>query len=107
MNREPRSEEKDLENVLRGAAEPVESGDDSRDWAKELDNILGGAAEAVFESSDEEIEAELRSYGEDPDAVAEDLRGVLLDAIDRFERSGRPVRMRPSSRPVRGPRLPS
>jgi len=93
MHKEPRSQEREAENAI-GAAEPAESGDDSRDWEKELENILGGAAEAVFESSDEEVEAELRSLGEDPDAVAEEVRSVLLDAVDRYERSGRPVRVR-------------
>jgi hypothetical protein len=76
MDRQPRSQEQEIENVLSGAAEPAESVDDSRDWERELENIIGGAAEAVFESSDEEIEAELRSWGEDPDAVAEEVRGV-------------------------------
>jgi hypothetical protein len=109
MHKEPRSQKRESENAL-GAAEPAESGDDSRDWATELDNILGGAAEAVFELSDEEVEEELRSMGEDPDAVAEEVRSVLLDAVDRYERSGRPVRVREgaSSRSSgRGRGLPS
>jgi len=108
MHKEPRSQEREAENAI-GAAEPAESGDDSRDWEKELENILGGAAEAVFESSDEEIEAELRSFGEDPEAVAEEVRSVLLDAVDRYERTGRPVRAqkRDSQSSARGRSWPS
>jgi len=110
MHQEPRSRERENDNVLRGGAEPAESGDDSRDWAKELDNIIGGLAESVFELSDEEVEEELRSMGEDPDAVADEVRRVLLDAVDRYERSGRPVRVREgasSKSSVRGRGLPS
>jgi hypothetical protein len=34
MDRQPRSQEQEIENVLSGAAEPAESVDDSRDWEK-------------------------------------------------------------------------
>ncbi len=107
MHSEPRNQEQELENALSSAAEPVGSGDDV-DWEMVLENLIGGAAEAVFESTDEEIEAELRSFGEEPDEVAAEVRGVLLEAVDRFEREGRRVRKRPAPRSsVRGPRLPS
>jgi hypothetical protein len=93
MFSEPRKTRQDLGKVLGAETEP-ESGQEEieRDWAAELENIIGGAAESVFDASDEEIAAELRSMGEDPDAAAEKLRSVLLDAVDRYERSGRPVR---------------
>jgi len=97
MISDPRDGEQELEKIFGDAGESARSDDEgsrARDWERELDNIVGGAAEAVFESSDEEVEAELRSWGEDPDAVAEEVRGVLLDAVDRYQRSGRPVRMR-------------
>ncbi|MEE8525576.1 MAG: hypothetical protein V3T72_16695 [Thermoanaerobaculia bacterium] len=118
MSNEPRNGENKLENALGGAGKPVlESGDRDldtelrpRDWEQELENVIGGAAEAVFDSTDKEIEAELRSWGEDPDAVAEEVRTVLLDAVDRYERQDREcqvrVRKRASSRPF-GRRLPS
>ncbi|MEE8525071.1 MAG: hypothetical protein V3T72_14135 [Thermoanaerobaculia bacterium] len=85
---------------------------EARDWEKELENLIGGAAEEVFESSDEEIEAELRSWGEYPDEVAEEVRTVLLDAVDRYERTDRVRQARAQNRAsprssARGRRLPS
>ena len=95
MSSERLRSDRDPENAFgAGAGTERETGQQEieRDWAAELDNIVGGAAEALFEASDEEVAAELRSMGEDPDAAAEKLRSVLLDAVDRYERSGRPVR---------------
>lgn len=92
---QPRKSEKDHDESVLGAAPEPGSEDleaDSRDWEKELENIVNVAAESVFDASDEEIAEELRSMGEDPDAVADDVRAVLLGAVDRYERSGRPVR---------------
>jgi hypothetical protein len=104
MISEPRDWERELASVLGDAADAVQPGGEAarpRDWEQVLDNIVGGAAEAVFESSDEEVEAEILSFGEDPDAVAEEVRSTLLDAVDRFERTSRaaraPKRHAPSS----------
>lgn len=56
----------------------------SPDDEDRLERIVGGAAEAVLEATDEEIEAEVRAEGLAPAEVAEDVRGVLLAAVERF-----------------------
>jgi hypothetical protein len=104
MSSERLRSDRDPENAFgAGAGTERETGQQEieRDWAAELENIVGGAAEALFEASDEEIAEELRSMGEDPDAAAERVRAVLLDAVDRYERSGRPVRALEDASPVR------
>ncbi len=45
-------------------------------------------------SGDQEIEAEARAEGLDPDEVAEDVRGVLLAAVDRYQGKQRLERSR-------------
>ncbi len=65
-----------------------------RDDEERLERIVGGIAESVLEASDEEIEAEARAEGLDPDAVAEDVRGVLLAALERHQGKQRLERSR-------------
>ena len=67
---------------------------ESRDGEERFERIIGGAAEAVIEASDQEIEAELRAEGLDPAAVAEDVRGVLLGAVERYRGKQRLERSR-------------
>ncbi len=65
-----------------------------RDDEERLERIIGGAAESVLEATDEEIEAEVRAEGLDPTEVAEDVRGVLLGALERFRAKERLQRSR-------------
>ena len=80
--------------------------DEPRDYELELERIIGGAAEAVLDLSDEEIEAEIRTSGEDPDEVAEEMRRVVSGVLERH-RPARPLRRGPDdlSRPKSRPRL--
>ncbi len=55
-----------------------------RNDEERLERIIGGAAQSVLEATDEEIEAEVRAEGLDPAEAADDVRGVLLGALERF-----------------------
>lgn len=50
-----------------------------------LRRITDQVADSVFESSDEEILAELRGFGANPDEEAERTRGVLREASGQLE----------------------
>lgn len=58
---------------------------DSRDYEKEYGRLVDGIAESVLEMSDEEVLEELRAEGKDPDEVAERGRGVMSEAVRRWQ----------------------
>lgn len=84
-----------------------------RDVEESLERIVGGVAEAVIEASDEDIEAEVRSEGLDPAEVADDVRNVLLGALERhrgkqrLERSRTEYKARLTEMQGRAHRLPA
>ncbi len=53
------------------------------DDEKKLERIVGAAVEAVVESSEEEIEAEIRASGLDPDVVAGEVQDLLRGAVEK------------------------
>lgn len=55
--------------------------DKTRNYNEDLANIMDGLAEFTLEMTDEEIEAEIKEEGNDPDAVANRARDVLRTAI--------------------------
>jgi AcrR family transcriptional regulator len=52
-----------------------------RDYNQELASIMNAMAESTLDLTDEEIEAEIREEGGDPDTIAEHVRDVLRQAI--------------------------
>jgi hypothetical protein len=56
-----------------------------RDYEQELSNIYNGLAESVLEMSDEDIEAEIRDEGRDPETVANHVRDVMRQACKGTE----------------------
>lgn len=55
--------------------------DKTRDYDKEFANIMNAMAESTLDMTDEEIEAEIRDEGNDPDDVAGRVRDVLREAV--------------------------
>lgn len=55
--------------------------DRERNYEEELENLLEGVAEHTLNMSDEEIAAEIREEGGDPERVAEETRDVLRRAV--------------------------
>jgi hypothetical protein len=51
-----------------------------RDYEQELSNIYNALAESVLEMNDEDIEAEIREEGSDPETVANHVREVMRQA---------------------------
>ena len=47
-----------------------------------VESILQGLAESVIDASDEDILEECRERGEDPEKEAENIRRILLEAIE-------------------------
>jgi len=56
-----------------------------RDYEAELRAIMDALAESAAQASDEEILSEVRESGEDPEAVAARVRGILSDAVTAYE----------------------
>jgi hypothetical protein len=56
-----------------------------RNYEEDLASIMNALAESVLEMSDEEILAEAREEGEDPEEVAERVKNVLLEAVKAYE----------------------
>jgi len=56
-----------------------------RDYEAELRAIMDALAESAAQASDEEILAEVRESGEDPEAVAARVRGILSRAVTAYE----------------------
>jgi hypothetical protein len=52
-----------------------------RDYEAELRAIMDALAESVADASDEEILAEVREAGEDPERIATQIRAILRQAI--------------------------
>ena len=57
------------------------------DTQKTLQNVMDGLAESVLEMSDEDLFAESREQGRDPKEEAEEVRRILLDALQSAEDS--------------------
>jgi predicted transcriptional regulator len=55
--------------------------DKPRNYNEELANIMNAMAESTLDMTDEEVEAEIREEGRDPDAVAERVRDVVREAL--------------------------
>lgn len=49
-----------------------------------LERLLSGLADSLESVSDEQLFSELRERGEDPEAMAREVRGVLAGAVKRF-----------------------
>jgi hypothetical protein len=58
---------------------------DNRHHSEAPDNVLDGLADSVLELSDEEILDEVRKSGTDPEEYAERTRGVLRQALQKFD----------------------
>jgi len=54
-----------------------------------LKTVLDHLADPILEMSDEEILAEIRETGVDPQEVAEHTRAVLLEALQKFDNVNR------------------
>jgi hypothetical protein len=55
--------------------------DKPRNYSDQLANIMDAMAESTLEMTDEEIEAEIRDEGQDPESVAKHVRDLLLQAL--------------------------
>ena len=73
--------------------------DRPRNYRKDLRAIFNGVAESILSASDEEILAEYRDAGLDPDSEATAVRNLLLSAV-REARLNTSVRARDSATPV-------
>lgn len=60
-----------------------------RDKQDELEVVMNQLAESVLELSDDEILAEIRETGADPDEVAQRTRVVLLRALQQWEEANK------------------
>lgn len=59
--------------------------DKQRDYRKELEGILDGLAESIEAATPEETLADAQAAGENPEAIANNVKKTLLDAVKRFE----------------------
>jgi hypothetical protein len=55
------------------------------DYEAELRAMMDALAESAAQASDKEILAEVRESGEDPEAVAARVRGILKTAVTSYE----------------------
>jgi hypothetical protein len=55
--------------------------DKSRDYEEEYSNIMNALAEFTFEMSDEDVEAEIREEGDDPEELGGQVKQILHHAI--------------------------
>lgn len=58
--------------------------DKPHNYDEELANLMNALAESTLEMSDEEVLAEIREEGEEPEKVAEEVRGVLKGATKSY-----------------------
>lgn len=56
-------------------------GDKMRNYNREMTDIMNAMADSTLDMTDEEIEAEIRDEGVNPDAVSERVRDVMREAI--------------------------
>ncbi len=59
--------------------------DNQRDYRKELEGILDGLAESIETATPEEILEDTQAGGEDSEAVARRVQETLLNAVKQFE----------------------
>lgn len=64
---------------------------DSRDYDLELQRIVEGLVDSILEAPEEEIDADLRAAGDDPEAVADRLGAKLRETVEDY-RGGRMAR---------------
>ncbi len=59
--------------------------DNRRDYRRELEGILDGLAESIESATPEELLEDARLGGEDPGAIARHVQETLLNAVKKFE----------------------
>ncbi|MEE8523537.1 MAG: hypothetical protein V3T72_06365 [Thermoanaerobaculia bacterium] len=56
------------------------------DPEEKLERLAAGIVDTIFEMSDEEILEQARAAGKDPEATAERVRGVMMDAVKKHRK---------------------